>query len=1133
MRFAFNKEIVRSITHSWTRFIAIFAIVALGAGFYAGLRMCAPDMRITIDRYLDDTAFMDAHLISTLGFSDADVAAVEGVEGVDEVMPSHIADATASTPDASVTVRIHSLDIEAAAASDTSDGERALSADPGYLNRPILVEGRWPEHSGECVIDRTRVSSGGPRVGDTLLLTAGTMPLEDTFARTDFTIVGVVDSSYYLRFTRGTTTLNDGNIDRFIYIPETDFADPGTYTDLFLTVDGAAALSSFSSSYDELVEPVALALSDLAPERAAARLAEVKATAGDELDKRRAEYDESRATADAEFASGAAELDAATAEIASSESQLTSARRQYDAGVAELAAQRKAFEAQTSAGQAQIDAGRAQLIEQKAQLDALAAALPLLQQQVLAAQAAVTDLQLAYDTALAEEALGHATSPTSAELLVQLTAAQSQLVAAQTAYATQAATYDAGMVALAAGEQELNARQAELDAASAAAEAQFAAGRAELAAAKRRIDEGYAELAEGAQTLAEGRAEYEQQKADAEAELADALARLDDAQAEIDTLERPDWYVLGRGTNLGYASVTGDAEGIDAISLVFPLIFFLVAALVSLTTMTRMVEDERTLIGTYKALGYANGRIALKYLVYAGIASVFGSISGILIGSQVLPDTVWNAYTTVYTAPSAATPIDVPLALLAGLTSVSITQIATFVAVEATLRQGPATLMLPRAPKPGKRILLERIKPLWSRMSFSRKVTARNLFRYKKRLLMTVVGIAGCTALLLTGFGLKNSINDILDIQYGEISHYTTVVGFDPGTLEVTATVGTRALREALEDPGVFTGYLVVNVEGMRITNAADPPTAASASDGGTAVPRGFGNEEPAETSMYGFVCVPREPARLGDFIALHERRNGGGLALDDSGAVITEKIADKLGLEVGDEVRIERLDEIGNTVASSALVFPVSGITEHYVSHYVYVTPALYERTAGESPVYNEALAMAVTRDAGERDELSQSLLGLEGVTTVQYNDDITESFDEMLTSLDSVVFILILAAGMLAFIVLYNLTNINVTERQREIATIKVLGFFDSEVNAYIYRETATLALLGCGAGLLLGIGLEAFVISTVEIDVVMFGRTIHAMSYVYSAALTLLFAVIVNLAMAPRLRRIDMVESLKSVE
>jgi putative ABC transport system permease protein len=278
---------------------------------------------------------------------------------------------------------------------------------------------------------------------------------------------------------------------------------------------------------------------------------------------------------------------------------------------------------------------------------------------------------------------------------------------------------------------------------------------------------------------------------------------------------------------------------------------------------------------------------------------------------------------------------------------------------------------------------------------------------------------------------------------------------------------------------------------------------------------------------------VPREPARLGDFIALRERRDGGGLALDDSGAVITEKIADKLGLEVGDEVRIERLDEIGNTVASSALVFPVSGITEHYVSHYVYVTPALYERTAGESPVYNEALAMAVTRDAGERDELSQSLLGLEGVTTVQYNDDITESFDEMLTSLDSVVFILILAAGMLAFIVLYNLTNINVTERQREIATIKVLGFFDSEVNAYIYRETATLALLGCGAGLLLGIGLEAFVISTVEIDVVMFGRTIHAMSYVYSAALTLLFAVIVNLAMAPRLRRIDMVESLKSVE
>ena len=1084
MRLAFNKEIVRSITRSWNRFLAIFAIVALGAGFYAGLRMAAPDMRLTIDRYLDDTAFMDAHIISTLGLSAEDVAAVAALDGVEAVTGGHTADVTANIGEASYTVRVHSLDIEAAAASDTSDGRRALSDDAAYLNRPMLVDGRWPERSGECLVDRSKLYADEIHLGDRVTLTEGVLPPEETFARTDFTIVGVVDTSYYLRFTRGTTTLNDGNIDRYLLVPEGDFAEPETYTDLFLTVEGAREASTFTDEYDALVQPVALALQDLAPVRTAARLAEVKAEAQSTLDEQWDEYDEARATADAELASAAAELEDAAAELASAERTLASSRRAYDAGVSELAAQR-------------------------AQLQTLAAALPVLQQQLAAAEAAVGSLQVAYQAALAEESLGHTPSPGSSELLAQLSAAQSQLVSATTAYSTQVATYEAGMAALAEGEQRLKA-------------------------AKRQLDAGAVELADGKQQLADGQAEYDRQKADAEAELVDAFAQLEDAQAEIDALEEPRWYVLGRGTNLGYASVSADAERIEAISLVFPLIFFLVAALVALTTMTRMVDDERTLIGTYKALGFSNARIASKYLIYAAIASVLGSVAGILIGSQVLPQTVWDAYTTVYTAPSALKPVDVPLALQAGLASVAITLAATFAAVQATLREGPATLMLPKAPRPGKRIALERIKPVWSRMSFSRKVTARNLFRYKKRLLMTVVGIAGCTALLLTGFGLKNSINDILDIQYGEISHFTTIVGFDAGTLDTTSTASLPPLQAALDDGELFSDRLAVHVEGMQITNAEDPQVAsASDSVASAAEPMGFGFERDDDTSMHGYVLAPSEPDRLSTFIELRTRRGHDPLALDDSGAVITEKIARKLGLEIGDEVRLERLDDNGNAVPGSAMVFPVAGITEHYVSHYVYVTPGLYERVAGESPAYNEALGMAVATGDTERETLSQRLLELEGVTTVQYNDDINESFDDMLTSLDAVVFILIFAAGMLAFIVLYNLTNINVIERQREIATIKVLGFYDPEVNAYIYRETATLALMGCAFGLLAGVALEAFVITTVEIDVVMFGRTIHPMSYVYSAALTLVFAIIVNLAMAPRLRRIDMVESLKSVE
>lgn len=1130
MRFAFNKEIVRSITHSWTRFLAIFAIVALGAGFYAGLRMCAPDMRITVDHYLDDTGLFDVRLVSTLGFSGSDVEAVRDVAGVEVVGTEIIADATATVADRRTTVRIHSLDTTAAAGSTITEGGGAASDDPTYINRPILVDGRWPERSGECVIDESKIYANSAQIGEPVVLTAGAVPLEDTFARTDFTIVGIVHSSYYLSFTRGLTTLNDGNIDRFIYIPEDDFAHPETYTDLNVLVRGAAGASPFDAVYDDIVDPVKAALEDLAPVREAARLAEITADAQAALDEGRTEYADARAEADAGFAEAEAELADAAADIAAGGAELADGQAEYSRGAAELAARRSAFAGRRAEAQAQIDAGRAQIASQQASLDQLAAALPLLQSQVAAAQAAFDDLQVAFDAALAEEALGNTPSPSSDEIAVSLASAGTQLAVAETAYLEQSATYDAGVAGVAAGLAQLDAAQLELDAGVRQAGAEFASAQRALTAAKRALDDGRAELDDGQRELAEGRATLERERADAEAELADALAQLDDAQADIAGLEMPEWYVLGRDTNLGYASIAGDADRIEAISVVFPFIFFLVAALVALTTMTRMVEEERTLIGTYKALGYGKSMITAKYLVYAGIASVAGALGGILIGSQVLPKTVWQAYTTMYTAPPALTPIDVPLALAAGIASVTITLVATLLAAGATLRESPATLMLPRTPKAGKRIALERVKPVWSRMSFSYKVTARNIFRYKKRLFMTVIGIAGCTALLLTGFGLKNSISDVLAKQYGPIYRYDTIIGFDDGALDAIA--GEGGLGPALDDGDDFSGHVVIHSDGVRLTNAGDPAPGDSNGIDGTIT----GGEDSGTEMMEGYLSVPEDAGRLPEFISLRERVGGAPVPLTDEGVVVTEKVADRLDLSVGDELRVEHVGQTGAVDGDETRTFTVTGVTEQYVSHFVYMTPALYEDAYGEAPVYNQVLAVSGLigdGDDSERDALSQRLLAREGVTTVQFTDDITSSFDDMLESLDSVVYILILSAAILAFIVLYNLTNINVTERQREIATIKVLGFYDAEVNAYIYRETALLALLGCALGLVLGIGLEAFVITTAEIDVVMFGREIHTMSFVYSAALTLVFALVVNVAMIPRLRRVDMVESLKSVE
>jgi len=498
----------------------------------------------------------------------------------------------------------------------------------------------------------------------------------------------------------------------------------------------------------------------------------------------------------------------------------------------------------------------------------------------------------------------------------------------------------------------------------------------------------------------------------------------------------------------------------------------------------------------------------------------------------------------MYTAPPALTPINPPLALMAGLASVGVTLVATLWAVEATLRESPANLMLPRAPKAGKRILLERVKLLWSRFSFLQKVTARNLFRYKKRLLMTVIGIAGCTALLLTGFGLKDSIGDILGKQYGDVYAYTATIGLDTDAYHANVSGDGRLLASTtatdvaslLNDSAEFDDHLVVRMESIRLSNPALAATAKASNGTEPVSGAGFGGAEDEEADgepLTGYLLAPSSPQRLDAFIHLRERVGGTPLSLGDEGAVITEKASDKLHLAVGDTIHVERLDTGDGAADEPPVALTVTGITEQYVSHYVYLTPELYERTFGEPPAHNVVLAMARAGDTAAQDALSEALLEKAGVTTVQFNDDITSSFADMLDSLNSVVFVLIFAAGMLAFIVLYNLTNINVTERQREIATIKVLGFYDSEVNAYIYRETAALTVLGCALGLLLGIVMEAYVITTVEIDIVMFGRTIHPPSFIYSAALTLLFAVIVNLAMWPRLRGIDMVESLKSIE
>ena len=521
--------------------------------------------------------------------------------------------------------------------------------------------------------------------------------------------------------------------------------------------------------------------------------------------------------------------------------------------------------------------------------------------------------------------------------------------------------------------------------------------------------------------------------------------------------------------------------------------------------MTRMVEEERVLIGTFKALGYSKARITSKYLIYAIVASGVGAIIGIVALSKFLPWFIMGAYAIIYAVPCRPCPIDPAMTAAAAGLGVGITVIAF--AAASTLRERPAFLMLPRAPKAGKRILLERIRPVWRRLSFSWKVTSRNLFRYKRRFIMAIVGIAGCTALLLTGLGLQNAINDIIDKQYGELYHYNTIVRMDSDSTDDEKSQVEQRVEE--DASGEYAWLATANKQAQSISD-----------------------DDGADVSQHRVdIIVPEHPEDFSNFITMRTREGHEELALSDDGVLVSEKLAMELSLTVGSTFSIFDEDAVGDATGDGREV-AVAGIMENYVGHYVYFTPTLYEQVMGEEPVFTTLYANEV-EDEGAREVLSDELLATDGVKTVTYNDETIDSYRTMLKSVDSVVVVLVIAAALLAFVVLYNLTNINITERVREIATLKVLGFTPREVDAYIYRETLLLAVIGALVGLLLGIVMEGFVVVTAEVDQVMFGRDIHAASFIIAFLLTMVFSVIVTLAMRPKLRRIDMVESLKSNE
>lgn len=759
-------------------------------------------------------------------------------------------------------------------------------------------------------------------------------------------------------------------------------------------------------------------------------------------------------------------LDAAAAELAGTDSQLSAkeaelaeVRTQLDAGLAELAA-----------GQQQVQQGQDQIAEARQQLSEKEQELVEAQTQVDAGKKELTD-------------------------------AKSRLRAARKKLDLGWAELNASRAKISSGEQQLNDAKSQLSEARqklADGRQQIADGEKELAENEQKIADGWKDYEDGKQEAADKIADGEQKIADAKQELADAEEKIADAEQQLSDLKEPKWYVYDRNElpdNTGYGE---NAERMTNIAQVFPLVFFLVAALISLTTMTRMVEEERTQIGTMKALGYGKKDIASKYLKYAFYATMGGSVSGVLVGEKIFPWIIVNAYGIMYQyLPKILVPYDWGFGALATAAALVCTMAATFSACFKELHAVPAELMRPPAPKQGKRVLLEYVPFLWKHLSFTWKSTVRNLMRYKKRFLMTIIGIGGCMGLLLVGFGLRDSIMDVAILQFDELQLYDAMAVFD-----------TDADASDQEEP-------------VQLLEESDQVSASKRFAVEKKKTQAEGNKKEWTVYLY----VPEDTEQLEDFFCFRDRTTKEEYQLTDAGAIVTEKIARELNVSVGDTITLE--DDDGGAVE-----VPVAAICENYLSHYIYLTPACYEQVYGSAPEFNSVFYRTVD-GLSSAETLGEKLLSCDAVLNVTYTKSLKEQLDNMLGALDIVIVVLIISAGMLAFVVLYNLNNININERKRELATIKVLGFFDGEVAAYVYRENILLTIIGAAVGIFIGKFLHLFIIRTVEVDACMFGRNIKLMSYVLGTLFTFAFSVIVNLVMYYKLKKIDMVESLKSVE
>lgn len=1077
MKKAVIKDALREIKKSYKRFISILLMAFLGVGFFAGIRASSPDMLDTIDTYYKNQNVYDIQVLSTLGLTSDDINAISKIENVEHVDGNFETDGQIEVGNKEVIAKVMSLN---------------------DFNTPVLIDGSLPSAKNECVVEERFLTVNNKNIGDTIELNIKNMQNDNGedvpyLYEKELKIVGTVQSPMYISVDRGTSTLGSGKIDYYMYIPKSNVQANSIYTNIYVKVKDANKYTTSSKKYEDCVNSVKTEIEKIKDNREKSRYDSLVNTVTKKVEDAEKELNTQKTDAKSKIADAKKELENGKKQIENAEKTIKSNRikadKEFNKAYAELingknkiADSEKQLESKEKQANEEFDKLEKQKAELNTQLTTLNSGITEVQKNIENINIALKNPNLTSE----QKANFEKTKKQLENKLSELNNTKAQLVSA-------ISKIDSG---IATGKTEIKSAKNKLQSAKNELKKNENAYYSTKNSTYKQLDNAEEELELSKKELKDGENELEKNKKEFNEKIADAESKLNDARAKIAEIENPKWYVLDRNGNAGYSSFIQDTDSIANIGKVFPVIFFIVAALISLTSMTRMVEEQRTQIGTLKALGYNKLQITSKYVLYASLACIIGSILGMSVGFVLLPKIVWKMYSMMYQMGDIQTSFNFEIGSFGFILIVISILGATIYAVIKELIQTPATLMRPKSPKMGKRVFLEKVTFIWKRLSFSRKVTVRNIFRYKKRFLMTIIGIMGCTALIVTGFGIRDSIRAIMPDQYEKVFNYDLQIN-------LKADLDKKQKQD-------FINSLTNDDKIEKLSETYMSSISAI-------------NENVEENVQ---IIVPNNNSDFNTLINLTDVKSKNNLSLPEDGVLLTDKAAQLLGVEAGDNITLKDTDENETNVK-------VTNVVENYVYHYIYMSKSMYENLYDKSFDSNVILTKDFNLDNETEDNFVKDLMNMPEVASVTRISTAMNMMNDTMKSLNYVVVILIVSAGLLAFVVLYNLSNVNISERIRELATIKVLGFYDKEVYLYITRETIILTAIGLVLGLVAGYFLDFFILETCEINMLRFRKFVAPLSFVFAALITILFTIIVNIVTYFALKKINMIESLKSVE